>query len=120
MKLDKYKHYSIEDFALDPHFKERVLQPFEEGSTFFDNLIAHYPEKREEILQARKLVLQLDRHFHQQLPTIEEKATVYREIRLSLESWTQVGSRKLEVGIKPGKTTALQLLDYQDCPTLDG
>jgi ferric-dicitrate binding protein FerR (iron transport regulator) len=82
MKLDKYKHYSIEDFALDPHFKDQVLQPSGETGAFFDNLIAHYPEKREEILQARKLVLQLDRHFHQQLPTIEEKATVYREIML--------------------------------------
>jgi hypothetical protein len=28
---------------------------------------------------------------------------------LSLESWTQVGSRKLEVGIKPGKPTAYPL-----------
>lgn len=82
MKFDKYKHYSIEDFALDPHFKEHVLRRSGETSPFFDALIAHYPEKHEEILQARKLVLQLDRHFRQQAPTTEEKTAVYREIML--------------------------------------
>lgn len=82
MEFDKYKHYSIEDFALDPLFKEQALHSAGEAGTFFDALIACYPEKREDILQARKLVLHLQRHFRQQLPTAEEKTAVYQEIML--------------------------------------
>lgn len=82
MEFDNYKHYSIEDFALDPRFKEHALQPSGEKNAFFDELIARYPEKCEDILQARRLVLQLHRHFRQQLPTTEEKTAVYQEIML--------------------------------------
>lgn len=80
MNLDKYKHFTAEEFSLDPNFKENILRSSGEHSSFLRALAQRFPEKREAITEARRLVLQMDRYYQEQKPSAEEKAAVLEEI----------------------------------------
>ena len=54
--MNRYKDYRAKDFALDSNFQKWVLDPDERDIVFWNDLLEHYPEKRNEINEAIELV----------------------------------------------------------------
>jgi transmembrane sensor len=54
--MNRYKDYRAKDFALDANFQKWVLDPDEQDTVFWNDLLGHYPEKRKEINEAIELV----------------------------------------------------------------
>jgi transmembrane sensor len=54
--MNRYKNYRAKDFALDADFQKWVLDPGEQDTAFWNDLLEHYPEKRNEINEAIELV----------------------------------------------------------------
>jgi transmembrane sensor len=52
----KYGEFSAEDFALDERFQKWVLTPDQETEQFWSDLLVHYPQKQNEINEAKELV----------------------------------------------------------------
>ncbi|MBW3469535.1 FecR family protein [Arthrospiribacter ruber] len=53
--------YSVEDFVLDPEFKKWVLNPDVETKTYWEEYLKKNPSKYQDIVLARKLLLNLSR-----------------------------------------------------------
>lgn len=53
--------YSVEDFVLDPEFKKWVLNPDPETKTYWEEYLKKNPAKYQDIVLARKLLLNLSR-----------------------------------------------------------
>ncbi|QHT66545.1 DUF4974 domain-containing protein [Rhodocytophaga rosea] len=51
-----YQYYTANDFALDPDFRQWVIQPTEENARFWNNWIQEHPGKQAEIATAVELV----------------------------------------------------------------
>lgn len=66
--MDRSK-YTIEDFVLDPDFKEWVLAPTKELKLYWDSFLANHPNKAQDISIARTLLLNISRD----LPTVEDE-----------------------------------------------
>lgn len=59
--LEKYADYTIEDFVKDERFIQWVKRPDTASDSFWLGFLERYPLQEEVVLQARNLVLQLDR-----------------------------------------------------------
>jgi hypothetical protein len=71
LDFQKYKSYGSEDFMTDEHFTRWVHKPEDSMlSNFWESLIRVYPEKMEEIIQARNKILQFP-HNYQPLSPLE-------------------------------------------------
>ncbi|SDL86053.1 ferric-dicitrate binding protein FerR, regulates iron transport through sigma-19 [Catalinimonas alkaloidigena] len=55
----KYDHYTVEDLAADPHFRQWVVSPTPELTEFWDEWICGHPDRHERADEARELVLVL-------------------------------------------------------------
>ncbi|MCK0146213.1 FecR domain-containing protein [Arenibacter sp. F26102] len=53
----KYKNYDIEDFITDEYFLRWVLDPDAMTNMFWENWLADYPNKKEEVDKAKRLVM---------------------------------------------------------------
>lgn len=58
-----YRDYLVEDFVIDPSFKEWVLQYKNAHNAFWAIWIAQNPDKYNEIKEARQIVLILNNLF---------------------------------------------------------
>jgi hypothetical protein len=58
-----YLKYLVEDFVVDPCFKKWVLKHQSAQTTFWILWIKRYPEKYEEIREARKIVMILNNQY---------------------------------------------------------
>ena len=56
----KYKNYDIEDFSTDEYFLKWVLDPDPMTNMFWENWLADYPNKKEEVDKAKRLVMLMD------------------------------------------------------------
>lgn len=52
----KYIDYSVDDFLIDPKFKEWILSPNPDSDHYWQSFLQQYPEKRNEIFKARKII----------------------------------------------------------------
>lgn len=55
------KEYKAEDFVLDPDFQKWVLHPDSASKSYWNTFLKNNPEKYQEILLARKLVMNMSR-----------------------------------------------------------
>jgi transmembrane sensor len=55
--------YTVEDFVLDPDFKQWVLNPDAETKIYWEEYLKRNPSKNQEILLARKILLNLSRNI---------------------------------------------------------
>lgn len=85
--MKSYEHFSLEDFAADDDFIFWCLEAPKEMNEFWENWLKKYPEKKPLILEARRLVLDL-----QALEQEESEGDFEQEI------WKQI-----EEGITPPK-----------------
>lgn len=84
-----YFEYSVEDFTLDESFCKWIL--YQEDDSFWSNFLRHHPDKKDEIQQARQIVLTLSRQehslsesehenlrlrIHQQIDTVEKSRSI--------------------------------------------
>ncbi len=56
-----YSSFTVEDFVLDKHFRQWVLSPEAERNLFWKTWLAHHPEKKEVLQEARALILKMPR-----------------------------------------------------------
>ncbi len=68
MNYKKYNNYSIEDFADDTDFKNWVRRPNARHQTHWQMVLAQHPNLESKIEAAKKIVLELDKQFEQDLP----------------------------------------------------
>src|SRR3989337_4474910 len=54
--MSHYNDYSAKDFALDENFQKWVLDPDEQTTLFWNNLLLNYPHKGKDIEKAIQLV----------------------------------------------------------------
>ena len=55
----KYVHYTVEDFVKDEYFQKWILDTDSMTSSFWNNWIKKYPEKKATVEEAKKLILLL-------------------------------------------------------------
>lgn len=60
-----FAHYEVEDFAFEESFQRWVLAPEPEVNAFWETFLQTHPEKTDQILLARTLVLDLNKVDHQ-------------------------------------------------------
>jgi hypothetical protein len=64
LDFQKYKLYDSDDFMKDEHFTRWVQKPNDSMlSNFWESLMRVYPEKMDEIIQARNKILQYSQDF---------------------------------------------------------
>ncbi|MEQ6119603.1 FecR family protein [Reichenbachiella sp. MALMAid0571] len=52
----KYSSYTAEDLVLNPEFREWVLNPTVASNTFWENWLKQYPEKLQEVKEAKEIL----------------------------------------------------------------
>jgi len=60
-----YRNYSVEDFILDARFRKWVLKPDPEINLFWENWLARHPHRWKDLIEARKLLLNLSTYEHE-------------------------------------------------------
>ena len=80
MDLEKYRHYSVEDFVLDARFRKAVLQHARIPSSFILALEQQFPQQEPAIRQARQVVRALGDHYAGFRLSEEEKARLKEDI----------------------------------------
>ena len=55
----EYKDFRLIDFLLDEDFKEWVLNPDSNRTLFWDEWLRAYPEKRQEFMKAKEIILKM-------------------------------------------------------------
>ncbi len=75
--------YTIEDFVLDREFRNWVLRPSKGSNLFWEEYLKKHPHKREDILIARQLVMNMSRFSYQIEPNRKEDARqkIHKAIR---------------------------------------
>ncbi|MBX2952135.1 MAG: FecR family protein [Leadbetterella sp.] len=61
----KYHHFTTPEFAADDYFRRWVLENDEEFNRFWNTFLTVYPEKYEEVMEAKALVLILPGAFYE-------------------------------------------------------
>ena len=80
MELEKYQDFEVGDFVLDLDFKESVFEAEGPNEALYAALLERFPEKRSDLIEARELVFNLDKHYQKQRPSAQDKAAVYQNI----------------------------------------
>lgn len=57
--MKQYKDYEVEDFLLDDEFAQWVRDGFSIVGTQWEELLSAYPEKRADLEEARRCILQI-------------------------------------------------------------
>jgi len=53
----EYQNFSVEEFALDPYFKQWVLFPAQDSELFWIKWLLQHPDKKDTVEQARSIVM---------------------------------------------------------------
>jgi ferric-dicitrate binding protein FerR (iron transport regulator) len=70
MEIDKYEHYSTEDFLEDDFFLEYIKTPESEKEKFWSALCTKYPERKTHLEDAIKIAQSIDLHFKEEAKQI--------------------------------------------------
>lgn len=78
--MNNYAHYTTEQFAADDHFQQWVFTSDAAINRFWVAFLEEFPHKREEVLAARKLILQL--RYHKFDPTRDEVTQLWQRVKM--------------------------------------
>jgi ferric-dicitrate binding protein FerR (iron transport regulator) len=73
MKIDRYHHFTVEDFVDDAYFRKWITDPSEQNEQFWKDFLASNPEKHEMLIEARNIILSIHHHFAQGVGNIGRK-----------------------------------------------
>jgi ferric-dicitrate binding protein FerR (iron transport regulator) len=79
-----YAQYTAEQLAMDDYFQQWVQQSDQESDRFWLSWLEQHPHRRQEVQQARQLVILL--RFREDAPTPEEEASVWNRINQTREA----------------------------------
>ena len=68
----KYTNYSVDDFLLDEKFKNWVKNPNEELDFFWNSWVENHPDKLDQLLKAKEIILSLDFDAEIPMPSDQE------------------------------------------------
>ncbi|WP_114750091.1 FecR family protein [Pleomorphovibrio marinus] len=89
--------YTVEDFVLDPEFQKWVLHPNKESNCYWDKFLTEHPQFRENIITARKLVINM-----------AKKTVVVSDEQLE-DTWELINKKAKEVSIREGNEKVVPL-----------
>ncbi|MES2733731.1 MAG: FecR domain-containing protein [Bacteroidota bacterium] len=79
----KYFNYTVTDFIMDEHFQQWIKSPDAESNVFWENWLTQHPEKKEQVEQARLLLLSLD--FEKTLVAQINQAKMWEKIKVGMQ-----------------------------------
>jgi ferric-dicitrate binding protein FerR (iron transport regulator) len=82
-----YAQYTAEQLAMDDYFQQWVQQSDQESNRFWLSWLEQYPHRRQEVQQARQLVILL--RFREDAPPLEEEVSVWNRIKQTQEASEQ-------------------------------
>jgi len=108
-----YQNYTVEDFALDPHFRKWVVQPSAESNLFWESWLNEHPEKAALLQEAKTIV----RSFPPKLEGLSylEVDRIWLQITKQIDSETHIPASEALIlplsseAIIRSKTNLLQL-----------
>ncbi len=103
-----YTRYTAEQLAMDDYFQQWVQQSDPESNQFWLSWLEKHPHRRQEVQQARQLVILL--RFREDAPTLEEEVSVWNRINQTREAAAQPGRRVISPGWKRGWTVRAAML----------
>ncbi|PWJ54074.1 FecR protein [Dyadobacter jejuensis] len=83
--MENYRNYTTEDFLQDDRFRNWVLSQGPKDDAYWLKLITMYPEKSNEIIVAKSILLGLQ--HSQELPEEGLKSQIWEEVQLSNEQY---------------------------------
>lgn len=86
MNPEKYKSFTLTDFAEDKIFIDWVLNQDEDVNDFWESFLHKYPEKREELYAARKLILSSIEVLALEKLSQEEKSFMNQQILKGIQT----------------------------------
>ncbi|MDF9798996.1 transmembrane sensor [Catalinimonas alkaloidigena] len=82
-------HYTAKDFLLDEHFHQWVKSPTTEINNYWQEFIRLHPEAKQEIEEARSIILQLD--FQENKRAVSAKTRIKAKIDSAIQEKAQPG-----------------------------
>jgi ferric-dicitrate binding protein FerR (iron transport regulator) len=91
----KYSQFTTSDFIEDANFRRWVQYPTTESAAFWEDFIQHHPEKKQEIIGARNLLLTLEAQVERGFSTKANEDRVFQQIQQQIGEQQEVPIRRL-------------------------
>lgn len=78
--MEKYASYTMEEFAADVRFKQWVLKTDPKQDLFWQKFLFQYPEKVEDIKEAKAFILALEQSFPQKKTSSDQLKQFFKEL----------------------------------------
>ncbi|WP_026993975.1 FecR family protein [Flectobacillus major] len=95
-----YADFTRNDFIEDTFFRCWVFEPNQETEFFWQNFMAEYPEKKQDILAAKNLLLAIDQEVKSDFPTQEHEDLIFDRIQEQLNKQVVFLSPRLAIWVK--------------------
>ena len=82
--MKNYANYDAADFTEDDEFLQWIKYPNESNTTFWQNWLRDHPHKKEDVEEARRMVLAFI-HEDQHFPSAKEKKLLWERVENTLE-----------------------------------
>jgi transmembrane sensor len=91
----KYKKAAVNDFISDENFQNWILQPNEEINEFWNNWLEANPERREEVADAREVLLNIK--FKEEIPQVGQVQNALKRnlLKIDLREYQQKAKIKV-------------------------
>jgi ferric-dicitrate binding protein FerR (iron transport regulator) len=105
---EQYSGFSETDFLADPFFQDWVIHARRESEIFWKQFLSHYPHKKEEVENARKLLIYLS--FKEHIPSED---LVQQSLQKHLQEIEKLEEEKVISLYRPKKwSTALKVAAF--------
>lgn len=96
----KYSQFTTSNFIEDANFRRWVQNPTTESAAFWEDFIQNHPQKKEEIIVARNLLLTLEAQVERGFSTKANEDRVFQQIQQQIGEQQEVPIRRLPVWIR--------------------
>lgn len=98
--MPAYQDFTVADFLQNDGFRNWVLQKNLTGDPFWDNFLKRYPQQRQNIRQARVLLLALQDEVEEDFPSEKRMEALFDRIEQNTGEWSVISLlRRLNVRV---------------------
>ncbi|WP_298362329.1 FecR family protein [Runella sp.] len=96
----KYSQFTTGDFIEDTEFRRWVQQPTTESAAFWEDFMLQHPEKKQDIIVARNVLLTLEAQVESGFSTKANEDRVFQQIQQQIGEKQEVTIRRLPVWVR--------------------